>query len=198
MRRASLVAKAKSGLEDAFGELYKRHRVKAYRAALRILRNQQDAGDAVQRAFQRAFTNLKRFRGESTFSTWLTRVAINEAQTLVRQHRPSTRILVDSSDGDCESWAFGFADKAQTPEEMLAEKEFQHVVIEAISQLRKNLRTVVVLRELQGLTNAEAARRLGLSVSTVKARTFRARRYLRQQLKRKYKIGGDVLIRNQR
>jgi len=83
-----LVAKAKSGHEDAFGELYKRHKLKAHCTALRILRNQQDAEDAVQRAFQRALVNLERFREDSTFSTWLTRIAINEALMLLRQRRP--------------------------------------------------------------------------------------------------------------
>src|SRR5262249_41656215 len=82
-----LVARAKSGHKDAFAELYERHRPKAYCTALRILRNQQDAEDAVQRAFQRALVNLERFREDSTFSTWLTRITINEALMVLRQRR---------------------------------------------------------------------------------------------------------------
>src|SRR5262249_43547277 len=77
-----LVAKAKSGCSRAFEELYERHRSRIHRTAFRILRNQQDAEDAVQRSFQVAFTKLRRFRGDSTFSTWLTRIAINEALML--------------------------------------------------------------------------------------------------------------------
>ena len=69
-----LVARAKSGHQDAFGELYQRYQLKSYRTALRILRHQQDAEDVVQRAFQRAFVSLEAFREDSTFSTWLTRV----------------------------------------------------------------------------------------------------------------------------
>src|SRR5260370_7210656 len=84
-----LVAKAKSGHEGAFGELYKRHQPRTYRTALRILRNQQDAEDAVQMAFQRALVNLERFREDSTFSTCLTRIAINETLMLLRHLRPS-------------------------------------------------------------------------------------------------------------
>src|ERR1700684_3912429 len=68
-----LVARAKSGHDDAFGELYQRYQLKSYRTALRILRQQQDAEDVVQRAFQRAFVSLEAFREDSTFSTWLTR-----------------------------------------------------------------------------------------------------------------------------
>src|SRR5215469_12994725 len=83
----ALVAQAKAGSSRAFGELYERHRHKLYRASLRILRNRQDAEDAVQRSFQRAFTNLSRFREDSAFSTWMTRIAINEALMLLRQRR---------------------------------------------------------------------------------------------------------------
>src|SRR5260370_13053582 len=90
---AWLVAKGKSGHEDAFGELYKRHQLRTYRTALRILRNQQDAEDAVQRAFQRALVNLERFREDSTFSTWLTRIAINEALMLLRKRRTREPLL---------------------------------------------------------------------------------------------------------
>jgi DNA-directed RNA polymerase specialized sigma24 family protein len=88
-----LVAKAKSGHEDAFGELYERHQPRTYRTALRILRNHHDAEDAVQRAFQRAIVNLERFREDSTFSTWLTRIAINEALMLLRQRRTRNHFL---------------------------------------------------------------------------------------------------------
>jgi hypothetical protein len=87
---ASLVAEAKSGSSLAFGHLYERHRTRTYRAAFRVLRNQEDAEDAVQRCFQRVLTNLSRFREESAFSTWVTRIAINEALMLLRQRRTNT------------------------------------------------------------------------------------------------------------
>ena len=180
-----LVAKARSGCPSAFGELYERYRPRIYRTALRILRHQQDAEDAAQRSFQRAFTNIARFRGDSNFSTWLTRVAINEALMLLRQRRTNIRPLEACSDGDCEFSVFHLADKGPTPEEALAEKEVRGAVKEAISHLRKSLRTVVLLRELRGLTSVETARHLGLSVAAVKARAFRARRHLRQHLERK-------------
>jgi RNA polymerase sigma-70 factor, ECF subfamily len=180
-----LVAKAKSGCSSAFEELYERHRPGIFRTALHILRNQQDAEDVVQRSFQRAFANLRRFRGDSIFSTWLTRIAINEALMLLRQRRTNIRPLEGASDGDGESSAFNLADKGPTPEEALAEKEVRGAVKEAVSRLRKSLRTVVLLRELRGLTSVETAQQLGLSVAAVKARAFRAKRHLRQHLERK-------------
>lgn len=179
-----LVAEAKSGSSSAFGELYQRHRLKIYHIALRILRNQQDAEDAAQRSFQRAFTNLARFRGDSKFSTWVNRIAINEALMMLRGRRTNTALFEGDSDNDHESFAFDLADKGPTPEETLAENELRGVVFHAVSQLRESLRTVV-LRQLQGLTSAQTARHLGLSVAAVKARTFHARRHLRRQLERR-------------
>jgi len=179
-----LVTQAKSGSSTAFGELYDRHRRKVYRTAFRILRNRQDAEDAVQRSFQRAFTNLCRFREDSTFSTWVTRIAINEALMMLRHRRADKAVQgIDDTKG---SSVLDLADKGLTPEQALSENELRASLIHAISHLRENLRTVVLLRELQGLTSAETARRLGLTVSAVKARTFHARRGLRRHFEIKH------------
>jgi RNA polymerase sigma-70 factor (ECF subfamily) len=184
-----LVAQAKSGRSSAFGKLYELHRVRIYHAAFRILRNRQDAEDAVQRSFQRAFTNLCRFREDSTFSTWITRIAINDALMLLRQRRANTR-LQENNDGTEEPSVLDPADKGPTPEQAFAETERRAAVLQAISYLRESLRTVALLRELQGLTSAETARRLGLTVTAVKARTFRARRHLRNYLEPQYGAAG--------
>ena len=178
-----LVAQAKSGRSNAFGELYDRHRLKIYRTVFRILRNEEDAEDAAQRSFQRAFTKLSKFRGDSTFSTWLTRIAINESLMMLRQRRANKHLFGSDSDEDFEACAFGLPDKGPTPEETLVETELRTTVTQAISRLRKSLQIVVLLRDLQGLTSAETARRLGLSVAAVKARNFHARRYLRRHLR---------------
>jgi RNA polymerase sigma-70 factor, ECF subfamily len=182
-----LLTEARSGCSGAFGKLYERHRSRVYRTALRILRNEQDAEDAAQRSFQRAFTNLASFRGNSTFSTWLTRVAINEALMLLRQRRTNPRLFEGGSDDDYECSVNGLADEGPTPEEVLATKELRAAVTQAISGLRKGLRIVVILRELQGLTSAETAQRLGLSVAAVKGRVFHAKRYLRRHLEDKFR-----------
>ncbi|MGH9742280.1 MAG: RNA polymerase sigma factor [Candidatus Acidiferrum sp.] len=174
-----LVARAKSGDEDAFGELYERHQLKAYHVALRILRDHQDAEDAVQRAFQRAFVNLERFREDSAFSTWLTRIAINEALMLLRRRRATVPLLEDGVAAEQEGGGVDIADGRPAPEEIACEGERRATLLQAIAKLRKNLRVVVVQRELRGFTSAETADILGLSVSAVKARTFHARRFLR-------------------
>lgn len=183
----SLVAKAKSGHGDAFGELYNRHQRKAYCTALRILRNQQDAEDAVQRAFQRALVNLQRFRENSTFSTWLTRITINEALMLLRERRgrePLHENCVDAAQG---GGGVEIVDGGPTPEETLWERERRATLLRAVTHLRENLRVVVLHKDLHGLTNAETARRLGLTVSAVKGRIFHARRFLKKHLERNLK-----------
>ena len=160
-----LVEQAKSGHSSAFGELYERHQLKIYRSAFRILRNEQDAEDAVQQSFQRAFVNLHRFRGDSAFATWVTRIAINEALMMLRRRRVTTPLFETSNDDVNPTSPIDLPDDRPTPEQAFAEKESRAVVAHAISRLRKNLRTVALLRELQGLSNAETARRLGLTVS---------------------------------
>lgn len=191
----ALVAAAKSGHSDAFAELYERHRLRVCRCAFRILRNQQDAEDAAQRAFQRAFMNFARFREDSAFSTWVTRIAINEALMMLR-HQRASRLIPESNLTDDLAAAVNrdLADERPTPEQILAEAESRAVVMQAISRLRKSLRSVILLREFQGLTSAETARRLGLTVSAVKARAFHAKRYLRRHLERKYKFGRRALL----
>lgn len=190
-----LVAQAKAGHSGAFGELYERYRLKLYRSAFRILRNRQDAEDAVQRSFQRAFTRLTGFREDSTFSTWMTRIAINEALMLLRQRRIPSSIFQTQNDDVNETWELDAADPRPTPEQALAQNELWDLVTCAISRLRGNLRSVILLRELQELSSAETARRLGLPVSAVKARLFHARRHVRRHLTQKYRLRcSDVLV----
>jgi RNA polymerase sigma-70 factor, ECF subfamily len=180
-----LVAEAKSGGSSAFGQLYERHRLRILRTAFRILRNRQDAEDAVQRSFQRAFTNFRRFREDSTFSTWLTRIAINEALMLLRQRRKPSLSQMQNDDVNDTS-ALDIADERATPEQALAEDELRSLVHQAISRHRSSLQSAALLRELQGLTSAETARCLGLTVSVVKARRLHARRHLRRHLKQNW------------
>ena len=190
-----LVAQAKSGHSEAFGELCERCRPRLYHSAFRILRNQQDAEDAVQRSFQRAFTSLTGFREDSSFSTWVTRIAINEALMLLRQRRMHSSIFQAQKDDVNETWELDAADERPTPEQALAQNELCGLVTWAISRLRGKSRSVALLRELHGLSIAETARRLGLTVSSVKGRTFHARRRLRRYLEQKYRLRrADVLV----
>ena len=182
-----LVAQAKVGNADAFGELYVRHRPRVYRAAFRVLRNDHDAEDVVQRCFQKAFVNLSRFREDSGFSTWVTRIAINEALMMLRQRRPHTQLSENDDKGACRHSTVDLSDDGPTPEQAFAQTELRDSVIDAVSKLRHSLRAVVLLREIHGFTSTETARHLGLTVAAVKARTFHARRHLRKHFERTFR-----------
>ena len=193
-----LVSQAKSGCSNAFGELYERHRLRIYHTVLRILGNRQDAEDTVQLSFERAFTNVDRFRGDSTFSTWLTRIAINEALMLIRKRRASTP-LSDSDNENVQTLsALDSPAERPSPEQVLMRNELQTALLQAIFKLRENLRSVILLKELQGLTSAETARRLGLTVFVVKARVFHPRHNQRKYLEPRYKLSARVLQRSER
>ena len=191
---SGLVAKAKSGCSTAFGQLYELHRAMVYRTIFRVLRHKEDAEDAVQRCFQRAFTNLPRFRGDSRFSTWVTRIAINEALMLVRQRRANIPLRESNHEETESAFVLNLADDGSSPEEALATNELHAVLIQAISDLREKLRTVTLLREFEGLTNEETAQCLGLTVAAVKTRIFHARRLLRRRLEQKLKPAKMELV----
>jgi len=137
-----LVAQAKCGCSSAFGELYERHQSKIYHCAFRILRNRQDAEDAVQRAFQRALTNLHRFREDSAFLTWMTRIAINGALMLLRRRRITTALCETHDDNVKVISTLDSADDRPNPEQALVENELRATVTHAISRLNKSLRTL--------------------------------------------------------
>ena len=180
------VVEAKSGSASAFGALYERHSSKIYRVVFRILRNRQDAEDAVQRSFQRAFIKLVGFRETSSFSTWMTRIAINEALMFLRQRRLKREVPEGNNEGTDAGRALDLCDQQPTPEQILAKKEMRRAIVRAISKLRPRLRVVVLLREMQGLTTSETARRLGLTLGAVKARAFQAKRHLRRHFEFTY------------
>jgi len=186
----ALVARAKRGDGTAFGTLCERHRARAFSAAFRILRHQQDAEDAVQKCFVRAFVGLMHFREDSTFATWITRIVINESLMIIRQRRPTTSIAEEFRGTDETVSSLDLKDDRPTPEQVRAHRELRNAIMDGISSLRHNLRTVVLLREVHGLTSAETARKLGLTVTAVKARTFHARRKLRRHFEKKLDTTG--------
>jgi RNA polymerase sigma-70 factor, ECF subfamily len=176
-----LVAKAQSGNEQAFTELVRRHSGQVYGLSLNMLRNREDAEDNVQNVLVKAFRNLDRFQGNSQFSTWLVRIAINEALMKLRK-RNSERIsdYQDGNSSDDEPRTFPeIEDTRQDPERQYMSKELAR---KAFSGLNESLQDTFILQKAEGWTNRELAQALGITVSTVKSRVFRARVRLRQQL----------------
>jgi RNA polymerase sigma-70 factor (ECF subfamily) len=177
-----LVAEAVRGSSAAFETLFQRHQQKMFHVALSRLQNAQDAEDAVQQAFQQAFVHLKSFQGQSRFSTWLTRITINESLMLLRKRRPGHVSIEGNQTVDEESFTLEIKDQAATPEEQYGQREIHSVLSGAIDELRPILRTVVNLTEIGELSTRKTAETLGVRVGTVKARTFRARRLLRDKI----------------
>ena len=190
-----LVAAAKGGDELAFETIVKRHRQRIFAVALRYTRSREDAEDIVQQTFQRAFIYLQGFEGRSSFSTWLTSIAINRALMLLRRRRALREVPIDDPSNDEGAIpALEMADASPDPESSYLEQEEARVLAEAIGQLRPAIRTAVELTELRELSMLEAARHLGISIGAVKSRVFHARRKLGEALRRNmrsHRMSGD-------
>lgn len=179
----TLVDAAKHGNSAAFDILATRHEAKIFRVLLRITRNREDAQDAMQQSLHKAFTRLETFEGESSFYTWLTRIAINEALMLMRRNRGTTTVsLDDASFKRVITLAQEIPDSAANPEEKYAQAERGQILTHAMKQLPSETQTALRL-QLEDHTLGEIAEILGVRVSAVKARLFRARGRLHERLK---------------
>jgi len=171
-----LMAAAKSGLRAPFGELCERHVNKVFRVIHRIMRNREDAEDAMQDCLLNAFVHLKDFDGRSRFATWLTRIAINAALMKLRKNRGAREVPIDEPNPSSEPIAQrAFRYDAPDPEENCSLRERKRIVKSAISGLRPRARNVVELIHLQEHSIRETAQILGISTGAVKARMFQAK-----------------------
>ena len=137
---ASLVAAAKARDTRAFEVLVERNQRKILSMAHRITRNREDAEDVVQQSFQKAFINLQKFEGDSLFSTWLTRIAINEARMLLRRRRGSREVPIEESSMKAESaLPLEFPDSAPNPEDSCLDREQEQVLSAALNKLRPGI-----------------------------------------------------------
>ncbi len=181
---AALVAGAKIGDAAAFELLVQRHERKIFSLAQRITRNREDAEDVVQQSFQKAFIHLKNFEGESLFSTWLTRIAINEALMLLRRRRGSREVpMAESNTEDETALPLDIPDAGPNPEDSCLQREQERILSAAVNELTPGMRKAIELRELGELSTGETAQIMGLSVGAVKARVFHGRRKLQKTLK---------------
>jgi RNA polymerase sigma-70 factor, ECF subfamily len=182
---AVLVAGAKTGDTRAFELLVGRHERKIFSLAQRLTRNREDAEDVVQQSFQKAFIHLKKFQGESLFSTWLTRISMNEALMLLRRKRGSREVpIAESTKEDETALPLDFPDAGPNPEDSCLQREQERILSAAVNELTPGMREAIELRELGELSTGETAQVMGLSVGAVKARVFHGRRKLRKTLKR--------------
>lgn len=177
------LAALKAGNKEAFARLVDETSNRVYRVALQITGNALDAEDVLQETYLKAYRALPEFEGRSSVTTWLHRIAVNEALMAIRRRKPQA-LSVDegSSEADAESDGMEIVDFCCLPEGELLSGEARRFMDKAIQQLPANLRVVFVMRDLEGLSIQETAEALGLSENNVKTRLLRARLRLRQDL----------------
>ena len=171
-----LIAAAKTGMADPFGELCERHIKRVSCVTRRIIRNREDAEDAVQECFLNAFVHLKHFEGRSQFASWLTRIAINAALMKLRKNRRARDVPMDEPNSASEPVAQReFRHHAPDPEQSCSLREQKRILNSAISGLRPRARNVVELIHSQQHSIRETAQILGITTWVVKARMFHAK-----------------------
>jgi RNA polymerase sigma-70 factor (ECF subfamily) len=167
-----------------------------YRLGLRMLGNSQDAEDILQNTFLNALVHLPTFEGRSSLSTWLYRIAANEALMLLRKKKPEINLEDAEADESAEDLKPAyFVDWSALPEEELLAGEGKKVLDQAIQDLPESMRIVFLLRDIEGLSIKETAEALRLTETNVKTRLLRARMFLREQLSTYYR---EHFIREER
>lgn len=179
-----LVVLAQSGDNDAFAELMERNLNTCKKLALSILRDKQDAEDEVQNACWKAFEHISQFQQDSKFSTWLSRIVVNQCLMRLRKDRRARFLYLDEGVAGEEVATLELPDVSPTPETAYARKEVAAVLQHEIGRIPPLLRDVFVLREVQQLSMPDVAERLGISVAAAKSRLLRARLELRSRLEK--------------
>jgi RNA polymerase sigma-70 factor, ECF subfamily len=184
-----LVNAAKGGDVAAFEELVNRYESKILRLTKNITGNREDAEDAMQDAFLKAYAHLDGFQQDSRFYTWLVRIAANEALMRLRKRRPGQVSLDEPVEGDTDLMPRELEDWRPNPEREYAQAELQALMAEVLEKLEPEFRIILVLRDIEELSTQETADALGISVPNVKSRLLRARLKLREKFNRHFRQG---------
>lgn len=186
----SLVRRVQRGDKGAFDALVLKYQHKVVKLVMRYVRNPADAEDIAQEAFVKAFRALPQFRGDSAFYTWLYRIAINTAKNaVVSRDRSPIDYDLDLQNPDESYDMHGRLKDSETPEALVLTDEIRGTVNAAIDALPEDLRTAIVLRELEGLSYEEIAATMECPVGTVRSRIFRAREAIDRRLREVFEGG---------
>jgi RNA polymerase sigma-70 factor (ECF subfamily) len=185
-----LVQRVQRGDKTAFDLLVRKYQHKVIKLVTRYLRNPSDAEDVAQEAFIKAYRAMPQFRGDSAFYTWLYRIAINTAKNAIvsRDRNPVEFDLDMQAIEESQSMQARLADTT-TPESLLQTEEIRTTVNQAIDALPEDLRTAIVLRELEGLSYEDIALAMECPVGTVRSRIFRAREAIDRRLSEVFEGG---------
>ncbi len=179
-----LIARVVAGENELFHELIRPYERLVYVTIFAILKNETEAEDGAQEAMISAFRNLKSFRGEAKFSTWLVTIAMNEARKRLRKAKTAAEDSLDEprDDGEGDFTPEVLTDWREIPLEALERKELREKLQEAVATLPQKYQEVFVLRDIEELNQEETAAALGISVTLVKVRLHRARMMLQKML----------------
>ncbi len=190
----ALVERVRGGDVSAYDTLVRKYDRQIFRIAQHVTQNREDAEDAMQDAFLKAYEKLDQFQGNSKFYTWLVRIAVNESLMRLRKRRTGKMVSIDE-DVETEEGSVprDLADWAPDPEQNYNQAELGEILRKTIQGLPQGFRIVFVLRDVEGLSTEETAETLGLSIPAVKSRLLRARLQLRERLSRYFhrKRGGE-------
>ena len=179
----ALVERVQQGDKQAFDVLVLKYQNKIIQLIYRYVHDPDEARDVAQEAFIKAYKAIDRFRGDSAFYTWIYRIAINTAKNhLVASSRRPPKGDIDAQDAEQYEGAMGLKEYA-TPERLLLKDEIQASIAKAIDELPDDLRTAIILRELEGLSYEEIAQTMECPIGTVRSRIFRARDAIDTRLK---------------
>jgi RNA polymerase sigma-70 factor (ECF subfamily) len=184
----ALVSLCQQGDQAAFNELMRRHQLSAMKVAVSIVRDRQDAEDEVQNAFWKAYEHINQFQRDAKFSTWLTRIVVNQCLMRLRQVRRARFAYIDDTEGE-DVAAKDLRDVRPSPENLLGVTEVAAVLDLEIKRTPPLLRNVFLLRDVENRPMPEVAQKLGISVAAAKSRLLRARAELRNRMRRHY---GDI------
>lgn len=177
-----LIALAKAGDERSFELLIQQCKTKAYNIALRYLRNEEDAMDALQESFIKIYRHLDGFKEGSKFDTWVYRIVVNTCNDMLRKHHGVQVESIHRSDEEEEEYTLELPDPEPGPQESLLRKEQAKLILEALDKLKPDQKEVIILRDVQGFAYEEISEMLNCSIGTIKSRINRSRSRLREIL----------------
>lgn len=173
-----LVQRVVSGDTEAFSSLVLAYEKQVFNIALRMVGNREDAEDISQESFIKAYNSLSNFRGDASFSSWLFRIVSNTCLDHLRKIKNRQTLSLSTENEDEETEEYDIADDSFSPEELLEKRLTKESIQRGLEELSEEHRTVLVLREIQGLSYDEIAQMLEIESGTVKSRIARARKKL--------------------
>jgi RNA polymerase sigma-70 factor (ECF subfamily) len=178
-----LIERAMAGDSQAQSRLFATNTPRLYRVAFNVLRNKEDAEDAVQDGWFRAYSKLHTFERRSSLSTWLTRIVINSALMIRRRNKRQFLTSLDEVSDDARNLQHSLVDGRRTPEEACGDEEMNELLLRHIQQLPPPARTAFLLRDVDELSTSESTERLGVNENALKSRVLRARRRIAQNMR---------------